>query len=178
MKKIILIALFLTLAIFSNSFAQKTNLNIGVIDVEEVLKNSLAMKQVKAKISKKEKLYQTQIDKKQQLLEKELQKIKSKQSVLSKEALKEEEIKFNKKFNDLKTELDTKQKSLKKAYVESIAQLDKKINMIVATISEEKNIDLILPASGVISYQEDLDISSQVLTKLNQQMKKIKINFD
>ena len=42
MKKIILISILSVFLTFNNSFAQKANLNVAVIDVEEVLKNSLA----------------------------------------------------------------------------------------------------------------------------------------
>jgi outer membrane protein len=178
MKKLALITILSIAVTFSSSFAQKANLNIGVINVEEVLKNSTVMKHVKLKISKKEKSYQSQIDKKQKSLEKEIKKIESKRSVLSKNALEKEKQKFANNFNKLKSELEVKQKSLKKAYVNSMTQLDKKINTIVLQISNEQNIDLILPSSQIISYKDELDISPEVLKRLNKEMKTIKVIFD
>jgi len=178
MKKLILIAVIFTLSGFNFAFAQKANLNVAVIDVEEVLKNSTVVKYVKEKIASKEKIYQAEIDKEQKKLEKEFNRIKSKQSVLSDSAKKEEERKFAEKFNKLKSELDAKQKSLKKAYLESMTQIDKKVNEIVADISKSNNIDLILPSSQIISYQDELDISPLVLKRLNKDLKKVKINFN
>ncbi len=178
MKKLILITIIAFLTSFSSSFAQGSSLNIAVINAEEVLRNSVVMKHIQDKISSKEKEYQSMIDVKQKVLEKEFKKIDSKKSVLSTSSLEEEEEKFNKKFNDLKVELESKQKSLKDASIQALSQVDEKVNEIIATISKEKNLDLILHSSSLIFAKDDLDISDEVLKRLNKQMTKVKINFN
>jgi Skp family chaperone for outer membrane proteins len=57
MKKILFI-LSLFLLTINNSFAQKSNLNIAIINVKEVLGNSLAMQKLQKKLQQKEEIYQ------------------------------------------------------------------------------------------------------------------------
>ena len=178
MKKLSTTILLYFCFIFNQSFAISGDNRIAVINIKEVLQNSLAMKEVQNIISEKEKIYQGQIDKQQAKLEAEVKKIESKRSILSEEALNKEKRQFVEKFNKLKAELESKQKSLKNAYTSSMAKLDKKINEIVSKISQERSIDIVLPASGVVSYNRDLDITSRVLRILNKELKTIRINFD
>lgn len=170
----------------TNSFAQTTPvvatqnaaLNIAIINTDEVLKNSNVMKYIGEKVAAQEKRYQSDIDKKYAALEKDFKKIEAKKSVLSEAALKEEEKQFATKFTDLKTELETKQKSIKSTSIEALTQVDKKVVEIVEKISKEKGLDLILPSSNVIFYEEKLDISADVLKELNRSLKSVKINFN
>lgn len=180
MKKFLLIGLAILLSslTFNNSFAQKANLNIAVISVDEVLKSSTAMKKIQEDMTDKETKYQTQIDKKYETLDQEAKKIESKKSILSAEAYKKEKENFVKKFENLKIELEDKRKSLKKGQIEALTQVDKKVKEIIDEISKEKNIDLILPASQLIYHNEELNISAEVLDRLNKELKEVKVNFN
>lgn len=177
MKKILFI-LSLFLLTTNNSFSQKSNLNIAIINIKEVLGNSLAMQKLQKKLQQKEGIYQEEINKKQSNLQSEISRIESKKSILSEAALKKEEEKFSKKFSTLKTEFEQKQKTLQNSYNQSMSDLDQKIKEIIAKIREEKNIDLVLPASLVIDFESSLDISALVLKTLNKEVKDIDINFN
>ena len=178
MKKIISFALISLFFAFNNSFAQGTNLNIAIIDSEEILSKSLAAKDIDEKISKQGKIYQKQIDDRKNLLEKEYKKIEAKHSTLSEEEFKKENDKISKKINALGEDITAKQKSLKKAYNNAIIEFDKKINAILKDISKEKNLDLILTSSQTPYYQDKLDISAEVLKRVNKEIKTIQIKFE
>ncbi len=81
-------------------------------------------------------------------------------------------------LNNLQQEAAKKQKLLKKGYVEALAQIDKKVKKILDDISNEKNIDIIFPSSALASYKDHLDISAEVLKRLNQELKNVKVNFE
>lgn len=178
MKKILLIAAILLGIISQNSFAQKANLNVAVINVDQILISSVAMKKIQDVMSKKESEYQGQIDKKYEALDNDSKKLESRKSVLSQEAFDKEKDVIYKKFGDLKKDLEDKKQSLKKSNVEALAQVDKKIRDIVDQIAKDKNIDLILPSSQTIFYSSDTDISNEVLSKLNKELKEVKVIFN
>lgn len=169
------------LAIFALSFLCFSNVNateVGVLDVEKIVKESTAMRYIQNVVSKKQDEYQKQVTKKQEALEKEQKRIESKKNVLSKEALEKETTKFEKQIDDLKEFVDKKQNSLKKASLDSMSKVNDEIKEIIAEISKEKNIDIIIPATQALYYQESLDISDEVLKKLNKKIKKVKIKFE
>lgn len=178
MKKLILIILTTFLLNISNVFAQNTSLNIAVINADDVLSNSKVVNFIQEKIINKEKEYQVEINKKQTSLKKEFQEIEKKRSVLSEKSLKKEEDKFAKKYQDLKEELTKRRESLKTASLKAFVRVDKKMNKIIKDISEEQDIDLVLPTSNIIFAKDKLDISAQVLERLNEQMTKVKVRFN
>ncbi|MBP7709824.1 MAG: OmpH family outer membrane protein [Rickettsiales bacterium] len=171
-KLTILTALF---ALFSfNAFAG----GIGILDVEKIVKESVAMKDIQNKVSKKQDEYQKEVTKKQTGLEAEQKKLEGKKNVLSKEALDKEVAAFEKKVEDLKTFVDKRQNSLKKASLDAMGKVNDKIKDIISDISKEKDLDVILPSAQALYYKDELDVSADVLSRLNKKITKVDVKFE
>ncbi|MCE3254700.1 MAG: outer membrane protein [Rickettsiaceae bacterium] len=149
--------------------------NIAVIDLETVLKNSDAMKDAQDKISKKQAMFQKEIDKKQEALEKESKQLNSKKGSLSEDAFAKEQEKFSKKVAELKDMVNKRQDSLKKSSLEAISKINDKIKEVVEEIRKEKNLDVVISSTGTVFYKDELDISDKVTSKLNKKISKIDI---
>lgn len=170
---------FLTLLAVSAFFTFNAQAaGIGILDVEKIVKESTAMRDIQSKVSKKQDEYQKEVTKKQTALEAEQKKIEGKKSLLSKEAFEKETTAFEKKVDELKTFVDKKQNSLKKASVDSMSKVNDKIKDIIADISKEKELDAIVPASQALYYRDDLDISAEVLSRLNKKITKVDVKFE
>lgn len=170
-----LIALTTIFALFSFNAGAT---NIGVLDVKKILKESTAMNFIQNKITKKQKEYQKQVDKKQKSLEKAQKKLESKKNILSKAALNKEIKAFEKKVAGLKKLVDRKQNSLQKASANGMSKVNDKIKDIIAEISQEKGIDIIIPSTQALFYKDELDISAEVLARLNKKITKVKVRFE
>lgn len=151
---------------------------IGILDVEKIVKESSAMRDIQKKISNKQDEYQKEVTKKQDELESEQKRIESKKNVLSKEAFEKETKAFEKKIDDLKTFVDKKQNSLKKASMDSMGKVNDKIKDIIADIAKEKDFEVIIPSSQTLYYKDALDISDEVLKKLNKKITKADVKFE
>ena len=172
-KKIItLLALFSFISLNANAGG------IGILDVEKIVKESSAMRDIQGKVSKKQDEYQKDVTKKQTSLEAEQKKIESKKNVLSKDALEKENQVFEKKVEDLKAFVEKKQNSLKKASLDGKSKVNDKIKDIIAEISKEKNLDVIIPSQQALYYKDELDISAEVLNKLNKKIIKVDVKFE
>jgi len=172
-KKLITLAAILTLASFSANAG-----SIGILDVEKIVKESTAMRDIQSKVSKKQEEYQKEVTKKQTALEAEQKKIEGKKNVLSKEALEKESAAFEKKVEDLKAFVEKKQNSLKKASLDSMSKVNDKIKDIIADISKEKSFEAIIPSAQALYFNDDLDISSEVLSRLNKKVTKVDVKFE
>lgn len=175
MKKYLLTAAFALFAF--NAFADDDG-KIAILDVEKIVKESVAMKDVQNKTTKKQDEYQKEVTKKQNALEAEQKKLEGKKNVLSKETLDKEVAAFEKKVEDLKTFVDKKQNSLKKGSMEAMGKINDKIKDIIADISKEKDLDVIIPASQALYYKDELDVSAEVLTRLNKKITKVDVKFE
>lgn len=151
---------------------------VGILDVEKIVKESEAMRDIQAKVSKKQEEYQKEVEAKQKTLEEEQKRIEGKKNVLSKEAMDKEVLGFEKKVDDLKTFVDRRQNSLKKASLDSMSHVNDEIKKIIETIAKAKSLDVIVPASQALYYKDQLDISAEVLEKLNKSLKKVKVTFE
>lgn len=152
--------------------------NVGIIDVEKIVKESKAMRYIQRKISKQQSKYQKDVDKKQKKLAEEQKELEKKQNILSQKAFEKEKKKFDEKVDDLKTYVDRKQNSLKKASLDGMSQVNEEIKEIIEELSEEKGYEVIIPASQALFYKEELDISHEVLDRLNDKITKVKLRFN
>ena len=172
-NKIVLTILFAVLTI-TNSNAS----SIGILDLEKIIKDSKAMRDIQNKVNKKQDEYQKEVSKKQTDLENEQKTIEGKKSVLSKDGFEKEVQKFEKKVDDLKTFVDRKQNSLKKASMESMSKVNENIKEIIGEIAKDKNFDVIIPASQTVYYADSLDITEEVLKKLDKMITKVDVKFE
>jgi outer membrane protein len=173
MKKTLLVAAAFALASINANAG-----GIGILDVEKIVKESSAMRDIQSKVTKKQDEYQKEVTKKQNELEADQKRIEGKKNVLSKEAMEKESKSFEKKVDDLKTFVDKKQNSLKKASLDSMSKVNDKIKDIIAEISKEKELDVIVPAAQTLYFKDELDISDEVLKRLNKKITKVDVKFE
>jgi len=152
--------------------------NIGIIDVDKIMNESSVMRDIQSKIEKKQDEYQKQVQKKQEELESEQKRIEGKKNILSKEAFEKETTAFEKKLDDLKTFVDKKQNSLKKASMEAMGRVNDKVKDIIADIAKEKDLDVITASAQTLYYKDSLDVTNEVLEKLNKKITKVDVKFE
>ena len=73
---------------------------------------------------------------------------------------------------------DKKQNSLNKASLDAIGKINDQVKKVVKDISEEKQIDVVIGSSQIVfSNKNVLDISSDVVARLNKTITKVEIKF-
>ncbi|MDX2082575.1 MAG: OmpH family outer membrane protein [Rickettsiales bacterium] len=175
----IFITRFVALAAISTIFSFNANAgSIAVLDVEKIVKESTAMRDIQSKVTKKQDDYQKEVTKKQKDLESEQKKLEGKKNLLAKEAFEKETKNFEGKVDDLKAFVEKRQNSLKKASIDAMSKVNDKIKDIIAEISKEKDIELIVPTSQTLFYKDEMDISAEVLKKLNKKITKVDVKFE
>ncbi len=172
-KNLIILTAFFTL-LSSNASAGL----IAVLDVEKIVKESAAMRDIQGKVSKQQEKYQKEVDKKQKELEAEQKKLEGKKNILAKDAFEKEVKAFETKVDGLKEMVDKKQGSLKKASVDAMGKVNEEVKLIIADLSKEKDLDLIIAAGQTLFYKDEMDISEEVLKRLNKKVTKINVKFE
>lgn len=174
MKQKFLLTSAIFFALITNSYAE----TIGIIDVEKIIQESTAIVDIQSKVDKKKSAYESEIEKKQSALQQEQKKIEAKKDVLSQESFEKEVKAFDKKLEDLKTYIDRKQNSLKKASLEAMSKVNDKVKIIVSEVAKEKEFNIVIPASQTVHFDENLDITEEVLKRLNKKISKVDVKFE
>ena len=170
-KKIIYILLFFIISLPSYSSEK-----IVYLDVEKIMQESIAGKNIIAKIKKKR---ETSISK-LKIKEKEIVE-KEKKLISQKNVLSEEE--FKKKIQDLRSDISKYQKErnnasndIARTRIKASTNLIKKLTPILETYSKENSIRIIIQKKHIVMGSKEDDITKDILDLVNQKIKSIKVD--
>tara|TARA_Y100000590_G_C15638828_1_gene984107 strand:+ start:590 stop:1114 length:525 start_codon:yes stop_codon:yes gene_type:complete len=174
MNRIFINFFFIIILFFcSTSFA---NDKIVYIDIEYIMANSIAGKEIFNKLSKKN----IELNKKFSKIENDI-KISEEKLLSQKNILKEEE--FKKRYESLREKFfnyrEDKKKSSDKLLSEEklyTSKLLEFINPIVGKYSSDNSINLVLQKKNIVIGKKELDITNNILELINEKVKKIEIN--
>ena len=170
-KKIIYILLFFVISLSSYSSEK-----IVYLDVEKIMQESIAGKNIIAKIKKKRETTISKLKtKEKEIVEKE-KKLISQKNVLSEEE-------FKKKIQDLRSDISKYQKErnnasndIARTRIKASTNLIKKLTPILETYSKENSIRIIIQKKHIVMGSKEDDITKEILNLVNQKIKSIKVD--
>jgi Skp family chaperone for outer membrane proteins len=140
------------------------------------MNKSIAGMNILDKLKSENKTNQNNFKKKEEAFKKEESDLIKQKNVL-------QQIDFEKKVLNLREKISNynKDKSkiiakFKKKQLNAQSELYKAINSILVKYADENSISIILKKESIIIGQSDLDISQEILDRLNTQVKNININ--
>ena len=169
---------FIALAAFAApSFAEDAKTDIAVVNIQQVMKDSTAAKSVREQLEAKQKAFQSEITKKEESLQNEDKELAKQQKVLSKEAFAEKAKAFRAKATEVQKEVQSKKALLDAAFERSLGDIQKSVNEVIAELAKEKGFKLAVPTSQILYSDSDMDISAEVLKRLNKKLPKVDVKF-
>lgn len=146
---------------------------VAVIDLSKVIETSSAGKDLQAKFkSRKEALQKEAIAYEKDLREKEQTLVKDKKS-LDEKGFNEKKKSFEESLKKKRQEILTKNVDLEKSKNEALKAIQSKVAQISADIADEKNIQVVLDRTAVVIAQQSLDITADVIKKLDGALKSV-----
>ncbi|MDR0423649.1 MAG: OmpH family outer membrane protein [Rickettsiales bacterium] len=177
MKKNFLLSLFVVLSIVSVVSATE----FATLKVEEVIKNSTAMEKVNKEIEKKKKEIEKDLQKEEKDLATEKESLEREINVLDKDVAEKKIQKFQEKVVKFQTKVKDSESNLQQANINAVNKILENIKAILSEMKNEKGstyvYDIVLPTSTVVFVEKGLDISGEVLTRLNKKYKEVKVEF-
>ncbi len=156
---------------FYISYANSNN-NIVFLDVQYLIDNSNLGKKYKKEILKLKDQNDSKLKVKEEKIKTKEIEINNQKNILKEEELKKKIIeleKMIKEFRTLNREHITKIKQQRKLYS---AEILKMINPILTNYAEQNNINYVLEKKNVLVGMKSLDITNQILKKLNEDTEK------
>jgi len=178
-NSILKLIIFLFLGVFAlPCLAQaNNNIKIAVVDVQEVLDNSVAVVSLRKSIDDiSEKLHDEMAAKETNLktLEAEIAK---KKSSLKPELFKKEVNAFYKKVSETQHDMQHKKAKLEQAHAEAISKIHENTLRIVADLAKEKGFNIAVPISQILYTDANLTITKEVIEELNKKVKSVELNY-
>ena len=175
MKKILsLLALMglISLTPVNESLAQDatTGIRIAVIDINMILREAAAFKSIRQQIGAYRDTFQSEIQKEEETLRKGNQELARQRTLLSAEAFAEKRQEFEAKVVAVQRLVQQRKQNLDKSQAQAMGQIQDVLSVIVTELSVEQKIPLILRKDQTILAGTALQITKQVLERLDAKM--------
>lgn len=169
--------LLVTMLVFGfSSIAKADDEYIAVVDIQLVLQDSSAAKDIREQIKQKRDEYQKQITAEEDKLRKEEQALSEQRSILSADAFNEKRDAFKEKLIKVQRDVQEKRSTLDDLLTASLAQVQQVVFDIIHDLAEEKGFKIAIPTSQILYAEEKLNITADVLKILDKKLPKVDIN--
>ena len=128
-------------------------------------------------INKKQLEFKEIVTNKEGKLKQEEDSLIAKKDLLSAEGFKQEEEKLQKKIDDFKDFVIEKNNILQEALQDAIKIIEEKIKESITEIAQQKKYSIIFPEGSLVYYEENLDITNDVLNLVNSKIEVVDIKF-
>jgi outer membrane protein len=152
-------------------------LNIATVDMQRVMSDAKAAQSAKNQLEAKQKAFQASVGQTEANLQKGDQELAKQRSLLSADAFKAKLDDFRKQAANAQKDVQGKRLKLRRAFEMAIVTIQKQVTQIIADIAKEKGYDLVIPTAQTLYHQPALDITSEVMTRLDSQLPSMKVDF-
>ena len=143
---------------------------IAVVDVDRILISSKAAKSIKKQVDKKRETFLKSVKEQEDKLRAEQKEIEEKRGDMSKEDLIKTAQNFEKRRIEAHNTLQKKKAELDKSYSKTMNKLTETITDVCQEIADEQEIDLIITRQNIIIGSNKLDITSDVMSRMDKKL--------
>ena len=153
----------------------QTDNRFGIIDVQKVLRMSLAAQKMRPQLEKMKNSFRNKIDTSKDELRKTKKKLETERSILSPEAYAGKRKDFQRQVTVIQRRVHTLNRALDRALANAMGKIHKSIRKITLELAREKSLKFVVPKRMFIYFDPKLDITSEVMSRLNKEMPNVKL---
>ena len=150
---------------------------IAVVDTQHLLKNSVAGKDIARQVEEIRSRYQAEIDQREKALRTEEQEIRRQSTILAPGALAEKQRAFRGKVAAVRQYVQQTSQMVDQSVAKSMGEIQLSIFKILSEMKDEYGFTLVLDKSQILFGLKVLDLSPQVLAKLDQRLSKVTVQL-
>lgn len=173
-----ILSVFLCMAPVCHATAQTLLPNFYVVDHDRLMNESVAAQKVRADIEKKRQAFQAELDQQERLLRQEEEDLTKRERELTEQEFSKRRMEFTKKVSKVHEKVAERRAQLEHAIQEARTQIIDEIADIVAEFCEKRGVQAVFPKAAVVYAKASLDVTEEVLKRLNTQLPEVHINFN
>lgn len=151
--------------------------SIGVVNIAKIMQDSKAASSVRNQLQAKQKSFQTELDTKEKALLAEDQDLVKQKDKVEKDAFEKKVKAFREKAASAQREVQEKKAQLDKSFSASLEEIQKTVQDIVKQVASEKKMTLVLSNAQVLYGDSSLDITEEVLKRLDAKLPNVAVKF-
>ena len=151
---------------------------IYVVDLKRVLDEAKASVGVQKKIEAQRSAFQTEISAKEKFIRDAEQDLLASRNKIESAAYAQKEKELRQKFSEVEQYVQERRRLLEQATTLSMGKVRSVLLGIVTDIAHRRGVQAVLIKQQVLWTENSLDITDQVLERLNKQMPDLPVNID
>ena len=148
----------------------------AVIDYQRILREAAAARSIRGQIEVRRKAYQEEISKEEQRLHEADKEFAKQRSVLSAEAFAEKRRAFEQDVAEVQRTVQERRRELDRMSAAALNEVKEALIEIVTSIADERGFNLVLPSSEVLFFARSLDLTEEVLAKLDARLPQVRLS--
>ncbi len=173
---IIALAVAATAAVPADAAAQEhPETKVAILDYQRILRESAAAVDIRAQIKRQRQIYQEEVTKREQVLRTIDQELVRQRAILSSEEFAQKRREFEKRVAEVQRGAQKRKRELDKAYDYGLKQVQGALTEIISELAGQRGLNLILPRQRVIFSDAALNISDEVLLRLDERLPKVAV---
>jgi outer membrane protein len=148
---------------------------VAVIDYQRLLRESAAARSIREQIESRRKAYQEEISKEQQRLQEADKELAKQRSLVSPEALTGKRREMEEGMAGLQKLVQERRRELDSASAAALNEVKRALLEVLAALADERGFNLVLPVSEVIWAPARMDVTEEVLSKLNERLPDVQV---
>lgn len=181
MNKLACLLMTLIMVVFmpvAHAADNSAGLSVAVVDVQKLMRESKAAKSLQGQLKAKREQFEKEFAKHEQTLRETEQAIVKEKASLSPEELADKRGVFEEKLMETRKLFQKRRNALEQGLDKATTTLRKEIVTICAGIAEEKGYQMLLSRDDVVIVEKSLDITAEVMEKLNKDLPEIKLSVE
>jgi outer membrane protein len=154
---------------------QEVPLKVAILDVQSVFQNAAAVKSIQVKMRAYVEAYRAGTQREEEEIRAAQQELAQKRETLSGEHYEAERRKLEQRLLEAQARVQERKRGLDETQQQGMQAVQMALNNIVAEIASEQGITLILRKDQTVLNATALEITEEVLRRLNQRLPAIEI---
>jgi outer membrane protein len=160
--------------IFDADKALSQSSSIGVIDIQKVLRSSVAARSIRPQMEKLKADFQKRFKTSEAELLKAKQDLERERAILP-EGFAERRKAFERRVSDTQRQVQTVNRMLDRSLANAMRQVHKNLREITKDLAKERSLQFVVPKRVMIFYEKRFDITQEVSRRLNKRLPKVRV---
>lgn len=147
----------------------------AVIDYQRIFKDAKAARAITDQVESRRRIYQEEIAKEEQRLHEADKELARQRTVLTPEAYAERRRDFENQVVEVQRMVQERRRQLDQAKAVALNEVRSAMIEIVGELSDVRGFNLVLPTSGVLLFSPQIDLTNDVLSRLDAKLPNVKV---
>ncbi len=148
---------------------------VAVVDIQRLLRDSKAAKDIRAQLEKRRSAYQEEISEQEKELRAADDELARQRAILSTDAFQQKRTELQQRIAEVQRNVETRRQQLDKAFGEAMREIQVALVQIVEEMATQGGIDIVFAKSQVVLVRNQLDITDETLNRLDARLPSVKL---